>query len=526
MATIQRPVKTYGTRSYVAEVAAAPGNLDPVLSNEVDADLDTIYAAWNGGTDTVNLKDGSVTFAKLAPDAQLWRDTGTTLTLGTNFATRPVAVPGSASGAAACILGTTTGKGRIQVSNTVTAPWLALSTNRDAFTGTVDDATKPAWSVILRSDADNFAIQRQPAGGAIAALLTLEATGQLKVPGPTTGADQQSLTLGSHTQKARLGGLPGLAGAWLTVNEAWNGSAWVRDDTAQPAGVLSMQPGGTYPIIFTQFSAAGAPTELLKLDNAGSLTAMANLNTSNGFVGVGPSNRGVVISWNPVAGQVACDLTANYAQTAFPTRPQWVCRLNTNDDTAGFLRQAPSGGAWAYPFQLDAVGNLTISGQVLPASYQGGQVRTTGIRCSQGGGTLSGAWSNQIGFGWTGSQITAAVDNIYNGTVNITPPSDERLKIDIEEDVPGLDAICALRPVTFRYKPGLYPLPADGVEIEGPRQYGLIAQEAQPHVPLVIEDDGSDEHFLGLDYRKLVPVLIRAVQELTTRVVALEGATA
>jgi hypothetical protein len=66
MATIQRPIKTYGTRKYVSEVAAAPSNYAPILSNEVDDDIDLLFAAWNGGADTVNLKDGSVTTPKLA----------------------------------------------------------------------------------------------------------------------------------------------------------------------------------------------------------------------------------------------------------------------------------------------------------------------------------------------------------------------------------------------------------------------------------------------------------------------------
>jgi hypothetical protein len=66
MATIQRNVKTFGTRSFVGEVAAAPSNYAPILSNEVDADLDTAYAAWNGGADTVNIKDGAVTTPKIA----------------------------------------------------------------------------------------------------------------------------------------------------------------------------------------------------------------------------------------------------------------------------------------------------------------------------------------------------------------------------------------------------------------------------------------------------------------------------
>src|SRR5215467_6780976 len=127
MATIQRPVKTYGTRTYAGEVAAAPGNEDPILATEVDADLDTMYAAWNGGADTVNLKDGSVTEAKLAVDAHLWTISGTTIK--PFDASKAVAIPGSAT-AASLLLGSLTGKARLQTSNQSGAPYLALTANR------------------------------------------------------------------------------------------------------------------------------------------------------------------------------------------------------------------------------------------------------------------------------------------------------------------------------------------------------------------------------------------------------------
>jgi len=66
MAKIPRPPKQGNTTSYVAKVAAG---YTKILAGEVDADFDTIYNAWNTGTDTANLKDGSVTSAKLAADA-------------------------------------------------------------------------------------------------------------------------------------------------------------------------------------------------------------------------------------------------------------------------------------------------------------------------------------------------------------------------------------------------------------------------------------------------------------------------
>jgi len=66
MAKIPRPPKQGNTTSYVDKVAAG---YTKILAGEVDADFDTIYDAWNSGADTANLKDGSITSAKLAADA-------------------------------------------------------------------------------------------------------------------------------------------------------------------------------------------------------------------------------------------------------------------------------------------------------------------------------------------------------------------------------------------------------------------------------------------------------------------------
>jgi hypothetical protein len=66
MATLERPLKEGSVRTYQEKVAL--GFAD-ILASEADADLDTIYAAWNGGADTVNIADGAVTSAKLAADS-------------------------------------------------------------------------------------------------------------------------------------------------------------------------------------------------------------------------------------------------------------------------------------------------------------------------------------------------------------------------------------------------------------------------------------------------------------------------
>jgi hypothetical protein len=66
MAVIQRPAKEGAATTYQGKVAQG---FTKILAAEVDADLDTIYAAWNGGADSVNIGSGSITSDKLAPGA-------------------------------------------------------------------------------------------------------------------------------------------------------------------------------------------------------------------------------------------------------------------------------------------------------------------------------------------------------------------------------------------------------------------------------------------------------------------------
>src|SRR5262245_60961664 len=183
MAVIQRPVKTYGTRSYVGEVAAAPSNEDPILASEVDGDLDTMYGAWNAGADTVNIKDGAVTRAKLAADANLWGDTGTALTPTT--AGRSVTVPGSSTNPNPFLFGSRTIRGRLVANGASDA--VHLSINRGLVSGdgswTQDDPARPSWNLILDSVGDSVRVGRQAAsGGGAATLLTLDNAGNLTYP--------------------------------------------------------------------------------------------------------------------------------------------------------------------------------------------------------------------------------------------------------------------------------------------------------------------------------------------------------
>ena len=207
-------------------------------------------------------------------------------------------------------------------------------------------------------------------------------------------------------------------------------------------------------------------------------------------------------------------------------KPVWKWGANATNDNY-FVQRAPANTtSFASMSVVDASGNLTVASNFstggATSAYTSPGIRVTGTgagtRYQNVGTALGDGYSNAIGFGWDGT-LKARVDTTVIGTVTVS--SDARVKQDVRPDVPGLDAVTALRPISFEYDQT-----KRAIGFERGRQYGLIAQEVAPILPLVVEDDGSDDHWLSIDYRRLVPVLIRAVQELTERVAALEAASA
>jgi len=59
---LTRPLKEGSVTTYQQKVALG---FKDILASEADGDHDTMYAAWNAGVDTVNVKDGAITTPKL-----------------------------------------------------------------------------------------------------------------------------------------------------------------------------------------------------------------------------------------------------------------------------------------------------------------------------------------------------------------------------------------------------------------------------------------------------------------------------
>ena len=131
------------------------------------------------------------------------------------------------------------------------------------------------------------------------------------------------------------------------------------------------------------------------------------------------------------------------------------------------------------------------------------------------------------------SDIRAAHGNVTWATV-----SDQRYKKDIVDSTAGLSFINALQPRTFKYKT-LGELPeafsayeADSTEVfkNSDTNHGFIAQEIKAAIDADSSiadgfrlwddrDDGSQE----VAEAALIPILVKAIQELTARITTLEG---
>jgi len=122
----------------------------------------------------------------------------------------------------------------------------------------------------------------------------------------------------------------------------------------------------------------------------------------------------------------------------------------------------------------------------------------------------------------TGSPI--AIEFYRNSTVvgNITKSSsgttynttsDRRLKDNIEPIADGTEKLMAMKPVTHTWKAD----PNTGETV-----HGFIAQEMQEIVPEAVSGDPDGEEMMSMDYGRITPVLVAALQDAHKKIEALE----
>jgi hypothetical protein len=220
--------------------------------------------------------------------------------------------------------------------------------------------------------------------------------------------------------------------------------------------------------------------------------------------------------------------------------------VQNSDNVAAFPARAWDGSAYVVTGNFRWVvegtpGSGNVPTRIEFQNFPNGGSLTTRLAIGSDGHTRPGADNayscGTASFRW--SAIYAA-----NGTIQT---SDTRLKTDIAESKLGLAFINALRPVSYKWIVGAQdvvadrdaPLDDDGnpavkaVSRPGVRtHYGLLAQEVKAALDAAGVGDfggyiktnlGDPESEEGLRYDQFIAPLIRAVQELSAKVAALEA---
>jgi len=111
--------------------------------------------------------------------------------------------------------------------------------------------------------------------------------------------------------------------------------------------------------------------------------------------------------------------------------------------------------------------------------------------------------------------IYASGNIISTGDVTAFQTSDKRLKKNINKLNNSLEIINKLNPVSYNWNKKAKELNSTKTD---KKDVGVIAQELETILPNLVHNMYNDENIKGVDYIKIIPYLIGAIQELTTEI--------
>lgn len=157
-------------------------------------------------------------------------------------------------------------------------------------------------------------------------------------------------------------------------------------------------------------------------------------------------------------------------------------------------------------------GNVVVNSATSPGQFLSvfGNSQTTGIPGSFNDTRADAASSACVVFTRSGAQVGSITTT--NAATAYNTSSDARLKENIVDAEQALNVLADIQVRQFDWKAG------------GHQAYGFIAQELYDLVPDAVSPGGADVSTSpwGLDNSKLVPLLVKALQEVLTRVELIE----
>jgi hypothetical protein len=153
--------------------------------------------------------------------------------------------------------------------------------------------------------------------------------------------------------------------------------------------------------------------------------------------------------------------------------------------------------------RIDSSGNLLVGTTSTAITTQGIAIIPTTdslIRIAHISGTPSN--SIYVQFGYNATSIGSITQNGTTGVAYNTS-SDQRLKENIVDAPSALDSVNSIKVRSFDWK-------SDGTHVD----YGYIAQELLEVAPEAVAVPEDEDQMMGVDFGKLTPRLVKAIQEL------------
>jgi hypothetical protein len=160
--------------------------------------------------------------------------------------------------------------------------------------------------------------------------------------------------------------------------------------------------------------------------------------------------------------------------------------------------------------RIDSSGNVLFATTAASASNTGDGLVTNGVNGALTSRRTTGSNQGHIGF-VNGGTTVGAINTSTTATTYATS-SDARLKDNIADADDAADLIDALQVRQFDWK-------ADGSH----QRFGFVAQELVGVAPEAVSAPADEDQMMGVDYSKLVPMLVKEIQSLRARVAQLEG---
>jgi hypothetical protein len=198
----------------------------------------------------------------------------------------------------------------------------------------------------------------------------------------------------------------------------------------------------------------------------------------------------------------------------------------------GYLRTAFSDGAQSGADMRFYTGptermRITSGGALLIGTTSGSGIGTgssvnqgveigSGLISIQTNNNSNNYWSKATGY--TSGDFTAHfVNSAYVGGIstngsatNYATASDYRLKQDLK-DFEGINLINKIKTYDYEWK------------VDNTRMFGIIAHELQEILPYAVTGEKDAERMQAVDYSKLVPILIKAIQEQQSQIESLKA---